>query len=72
MYSCVLTAFNNKRISINQSLFTGHRTCNLQVADLSPGWPPLRSNCTCMSTSSIIWYQSRGSDALRLWKVLGV
>jgi len=32
------------------ALFIGHRTCDLQVAGLSPGWVPLPSYlhlCTC-------------------------
>ena len=43
------------------------RTCDLQIADSSPGWAPLRSGlgqttytCVPLSPSSIIWYRPRG------------
>ena len=47
-------------------LLVGRRTCDLQVAGLSPGWAPLRSGlgqatytCVPLSPSNIIWYRPR-------------
>jgi len=50
------------------TLLVGRRTCNLQVAGLSPALAPLRSGlgqatytCVPLSPSSITWYRSKGS-----------
>ena len=49
----------------------GHRTCDLQIAGLSPGWAPLYSGhtaytCVPVSPNSMIWYLPRGSDVMQL------
>ena len=53
------------------ALLVGHRTWDLQVAGSSPGRAPLRSGfgqatytCVPLSPSSVIWYWTKGSDAL--------
>jgi len=50
----------------------GHRTCDSQVTGSSPGWAQPRSGLgqatdtyMPLSSSSIIWYRPRGSDAFR-------
>jgi len=55
------------------ALLVWHRTCDLQVAGLDHGWAPPHGGLgqatytfVPLSPSSITWYWSRGSDALRL------
>jgi len=55
------------------ALLVRHQICDSQVEGSSPGWVLLWSGlgqvtytCVPLSSSSIIWYQPRDSDALRL------
>jgi len=71
---CLLTLDLVYPWSARIAQFVGHRTCDLQVTDLSPIWAPPRSDlrqatCTCMalSTSSVFCYSlASGMDMLCL------
>ena len=70
-FSTVLIIYLLTYLSGVVELLAGHRTCDLQVMGLSPGWAALCSGlgkatytCVPLSPSSIIWYRPRAVISL--------